>query len=302
MRKEARTKKEISINEIQRYHERSQCGNYATQGFARDFVVWASDRPAAADGTKKTYGLEIELESQQIFEDTLALILKNAFELFPEGLFKLQHDGSLGGSTSAEAITQPMTKAFIRNHYNDFKAMFEFLRKHHTAPGDSCGMHTNIAMICFGKDRAAQKKAILKLHNWLVDHYRFACALLHRDINYTEYCGNMQHGYLNDCGSHGYMMNYAHMDEGPAARVEIRLVGPQKTFPAFRNTLECIFHLVEAAREGRNFDDPVKLWKGCNECVMDRLLDMREAGFISFEDFAKIAEASVNEGIRAATR
>ena len=146
MRKESKERKTIKGSRIQGYHEGMDWSNrelYATAGFEGGFKVFASDRAKAADGAAKTYGIEIELESAQRNPATLAFILEHgAFEIFPAGLFKMQHDGSLAGHTSAEVISQPMTKAFIRNHYNGFRAMWQFMKEHDTAPGPSCGMHT----------------------------------------------------------------------------------------------------------------------------------------------------------------
>lgn len=306
MRKEAAERKTIVTTGIQGYHAGGTYldrESYARAGFEGGFKVFTSDRSKVADGTMKTYGLEIELESGINSSDALGIILeKVVFPTFPAGLFKQQHDGSLGGASSSEVITQPMTKSFIRNHYNDFRAMWLFLRDINTAPGNSCGMHTNISMACFGKSREAQEAAIMKLHNWLVDNYGLACALLKRDPRYTRYCGRMERGYLDTCGSHGLMCNYSHMNAGSAARVEIRLVGPQRTFGSFRNTMEVIFHLVEAAKDGKNFSDPVKLWSGCNECVLDRLKDLYDAGLMDAGTFQAIKAKSIDEGIRAATR
>ena len=305
MRKESKQLKAIQHNGIQGYHEGGSWEDreqYARVGFEGGFKVYASDRCKAADGTAKTYGLEIELESGINSSAALGVILdKVVFPTFPAGLFKQQHDGSLGGASSTEVITQPMTKAFIRNHYNDFRAMWCFLKDLHTAPGPSCGMHTNISMTCFGKTREAQEAAIMRLHNWICDNYAFAAALFKRDLSHTRYCGRMERDYLDTCGSHGLMCNYSHMSAGTAARVEIRLVGPQKTFPNFRNTLEVIFHLVEAAKDGRDFSDPVKLWAGCNECVVERLGDVI-GDTLTYSQYEEIKAKSINAGIKAATR
>lgn len=302
MRKEKKQQQRVNVRGIQGYHERTTCGNYATQGFATEFKCFASDRPTPADGTKKTFGLEIEMESQQRNSDTLAFLVEyGVYPLFPNGLMKQQYDGSLNGATSTEIITQPMTKAFIRNQYNAFKAMWLFLKKHDTLPGSSCGMHTNISMVAFGKTREQQEKAIMRLHNYISNNYEMCCALFKRDTRNTRYCNRMRPDYLDRCGSHGYMMNYSHMDEGNASRVEIRLVGPQRTFASFRNTLETIFHLVESAKDGRDFTNPRSLWRGCNECVVDRLSDMVSLGFMNQSDFEWIQANSIDSGIKEAT-
>lgn len=304
MRKEKKQQQRVETRGIQGYHACADYSqNYATQGFATEFKCFASDRPTAADGTKKTFGLEIEMESGQTNRDTLAFLVEyGVYPLFPNGLMKQQRDGSLRGNTSTEIITQPMTKAFIRNQYNAFKAMWLFLKQHDTMPGASCGMHTNVSMVCFGKTREAQEKAIMRLHNYFANHYETACALVKRDTRCTGYCGRMRANYLDRRGSHCDMMNYSHMDESNgAARVEIRLVGPQRTFASFRNTLETIFHLVEAAKDGRDFENVRALWRGCNECVMQRLSDLVSLGLMDMDDYNYIKSTSIDSGIKAAT-
>lgn len=306
MRKEAANKKNITVNGIQGYHQGGGFGNreaYAMQGFDGGFRYYASDRSTAPRDGMKVFGPEIELTSAINSEAALGVILeKVVFPTFPAGLFKMQHDGSLGGHSSAEVIAQPMTKAFIRNQYNNFHAMYDFLTDLSTGPDDSCGMHINISLANFGKTREAQEAAILRLHNWMCDNYNMAAALFKRSLSHTTYCNRMQRDYLDRSGSHYYMCNYSHMDAGDAARVEIRLVGPQKTFYSFRNTFEVMFHIVDAAREGRDFNDPVKLWRGCNECVIDRLRDLRDAGYMDAAVFSAIKATSRNDGIQEATR
>jgi hypothetical protein len=305
MRNEAKTPKAINYNGIQGYHAGAALGgNYARQGFTGGFRFYASDRPIPAAAKNKGYGLEIEMTSHINSGSALAVILDRVvFPTFPAGLFKMQRDGSLGGASSAECITQPMSKAFIRNQYNNFKAMWDFLSDIGTGPDCSCGMHTNISMACFGSTRAKQEAAILRLHNWLANNYGLACALFKRDPAHTMYCGRMNTmRELVPTGSHGTMCNYSHINEGDAARVELRLVGPQRSFGAFRNTLECVFYLVEAAKDGKDFSDLVRLFSGCNECVTDRLKDLVGSGHITVEQYEAIKAASVNTGIRAATR
>lgn len=302
MRNEKKQQRTVATNGIQGYHAGHWDGNYAMQGFTNGFVVWASDRPTTADGTKKTFGYEMEMTSGINNESALSTCVEYGMEkLFPSGLMKQQRDGSLGRATSTEIITQPMTKAFVRNQYNAFKAFWSFLKERDISPDNTCGMHTNISMVCFGKTRDAQEKAIMRLHNYLSNNYEMCCALFKRDINHTQYCRRMRADYLDRCGSHGYMMNYAHMDEGAAARVEIRLVGPQRTFVAFRNTCETVFHLVESAKDGRDFTNPRSLWRGCNECVVDRLSDMVSLGFMNQSDFEWIKANSIDSGIKEAT-
>ena len=304
MRKEKKQAVDVSLSAIQGYHARTDYrANYATQGFETQFQCFASDRPTAADGTKKTVGIEIEMTSGINNEQALATVVNCGIkDYFPKGLMKQQHDGSLGRATATEIITQPMTKAFIRNQYNAFKAFWTFLKRHDISPDNSCGMHCNISMVSFGKTRDEQIKAITRLHNFMCTHYKMCCALFKRDLNHTDYCGRMRINNIDMCGSHYYMMNYSHMNDGNgAARVEIRLVGPQRTFPNFRNTMETVFHLVEAAKDGRDFSNIVAVFKGCNECVLERLSDLIPLGYLSVAEYDAIKATSKNSGIKDAT-
>lgn len=306
MRNEAKQSQRIQYVGIQSYHHRDTIGGgreaYASQGFSNGFRIANSDRFIEPNETIKSYGVEIELCSRINSDLALGIILeKVVFPAFPAGLFKQQSDCSLDGNSTSEVITLPMTKAFIRNHYNDFKAMWMFLADIGTAPNNSCGMHTNISLACFGKTREKQLKAIQTLNDWMYDNYNFAARLFKRELDHTMYCQRRYRGRLDNDNDHGAMCNYSHMDAGTASRVEIRLVGPQKTFQSFRNTMETIFWLVEAANTGRDFSDVVKLFKGCNECVLDRLKDTMMEGYITREQYDAIKAASVDAGIRVAT-
>ena len=57
-----------------------------------------------------------------------------------------------------------MTKAYIRNHYRDFKYMFEKAEAFGIScvRTGSCGMHTHISNFCFGRDKKTQDEAIRK--------------------------------------------------------------------------------------------------------------------------------------------
>ena len=314
MRKDSKKAKSIKTTGIQTYHAHEGYDAtrqaYATQGFQGGFRVYNSDRTQPADGTAKTYGPEIELVSSINSSRALGVILeKVVFPIFPAGLFKQQEDCSLGGNSNSEVIAQPMTKSFIRNHYNDFRAMWEFLADINTRPDNTCGMHVNISMACFGKTAEQQGKAIVRLHNFISRNYDMCCALFKRDRAHTRYCGRM--GTVTDFSqlptnpitdnNHGAMCNYSHVTaQNGAARVEIRLVGPQATFQSFRNTFEVIFHLVESAKDGKNFDNIVSLFSGCNECVLDRLHDLLGT-YITAQQYDAIKAKSINAGIRQAT-
>lgn len=276
----------VNRNAIQGYHEgtRSNAQAYAFEGYNEN-LYFTSDRTEKLTVTDnglvrpnnkdlKAYGLEIEIESSINSYLVLSEIMEKViFSHFPKHLFKMQHDGSLNGASSVEVITQTMTKEFIRNHYADFKGMWEYMKALNTLPGNSCGMHTNISTALFGKDLETQKKNIMKLHNYINisnENYAFACRLFNRDLNNTYYCGKMEPNFLSTRNDHGKCMNYSHIDVG---RIEIRLVGPQRTFANFRNTMETIFHLIAKTKElsEKDFNNPLKLWSGCNKYVYDRI-------------------------------
>lgn len=318
MRKESRTERTVQSSRVQRYHEGGySCSDdqaYAYMGYSRnlyfksDRAIKLDERFNTPDGSAlKGYGLEIELECEGIVgDDRLANVLeKIVFPCFPEGLFKMQHDGSLGNGyySSAECITQVMTKAFIRNHYKDFKAMYNDYFKMFgiTCSSGHCGMHVNISNANFGSTKKTQDEAIRKLYYIVNRHFDLCCALFNRDSRNTGYCSRMSYDdaqtmNLSGAGSNHYIcFNLGHYDAG---RIELRLVGGQKDFGCFRNTMESIFHLIEAVKtlSWNQLDDLTAIFKGCNQYVYDRLSSKcLRAGTIRQEQLEKIAETVKRE-------
>lgn len=293
MRKESKTAISTNISTVNSYHARTDCSvNYAFQGwqsnklFTSDRCIKLDDDFNRADGKPlQAYGLEIELICNSISNTTvLAEVLnKVIFAHFPADLFKLQSDCSLGGQSSAEAITQVMTRDAIRNMYPAFKAMYNdyFPAMDITAGHSSCGMHVNISNGLFGKTEATQTEAIRKLYYIINSRFALSCDLFRRRRDATDYCGRMnaskeyvQHMDLADqpC-SHGVCFNLGHFTEG---RVELRLVAGQKDYGAFRNTMETIFHLINAVKRlsWKECDDPEAVFSGCNQYVFNRLNTM----------------------------
>lgn len=291
MRKNAKTSKTATVTAVHGYHEGSSWGSedYAFQGFQSN-KYFTSDRyiPLTTsfdrvDGKPlKGYGLEIETECNSIANPTvLAEVLnKVVFPHFPADLFKLQRDGSLEGRSSAECITQIMTKEFIRNNYANFKLLYDTyfpaFQISASASGN-CGMHVNISRGAFGRSEEAQSQAVRKLYYIVNHHYDLCCALFYRDRRRTNYCGRMPYeiDYVKampmqqEC-SHGVSFNLGHWDAG---RIEIRLVGGQKNYACFRNTMEAVFFLVDRVKDlsWADVDDLVKIFSGCNKYVYDRL-------------------------------
>lgn len=323
MRKDSKQKTIIGRSDLARvqgYHEGSRYDrqSYAFQGFkankyfTSDRFIPLDDRFNRPDGKPLLgYGLEIETNCSGCCEETAyaELLDKIVLAPFPADLFKLQHDGSLGGTTSAECITQVMTKSFIRNQYPAFKTMYDtyFPAFRITCDDGQCGMHTNISNALFGSKPETQEEAIKKLIYFINRNYDLCCAMFHRDPHRTRYCSRIPeystkegakaidlHSMPND---HGLCINGSHYDAG---RIEVRLVGGQKNFPCFRNTMECIFHLVDAVKRlsWDDLDNLAKVFKGCNQYVFDRLNSYcYRNGTIAASDLEKIRPTIVEEDL-----
>lgn len=301
----------ITRSRVQGYHEQTTRANYETYAFDgfSGLKYFTSDRWKKTaivngelrreDGKQlKGYGLEIETECTAICDNTaLANLYEHLiFKTFPAGLFKMQADGSLGGRSSAECITQIMTKEFIRNNYKNFKTMWNeyFPMFGITTQNSNCGMHCNISLGVFGTSKKAQDDAIRKLYYIINKHFEFFKVALNR-TNSTTYCSrnsdyqNARTMNLEAMGcSHGIAMNYGHYRAG---RIEVRLVGGQKNFACFRNTMEVIFHLVDAVKvlSWNDLDDLAKIFEGCNSYVYDRISsNCYRQGTISTGDLEKI--------------
>ena len=312
----------------QGYHERDNYdSNYAFQGyvengyFTSDRVIKldANFRPLKKDGTLdekrilKGYGLEIETECWSINDDEALsqVISKICTSELNSKLFKYQHDGSLcSGNSSIECITQVMTKEFVRNNYPGFKRMFEWFKKFGISASQSgnCGMHVNMSNGLFGTNKKDQAVAIKKLIYIVNKHYDFICDLVKRSRSRTGYCSRMndftrieyaksfdleRYG-REERSCHGIAFNYAHFESG---RVELRLVGGQKDYFEFRNTMECIFHLVDAVKNisWEQCDDLKRIFKGCNKYVVKRLTDCVSSNSLSRSDFEEIKANSDTE-------
>lgn len=290
MRKDAKQQKAAQIGRVTGYHAHSGTGsNYAFDGFGSN-KYFTSDRYIPLDRSfnrpdgkpLKGYGLEIELECHGVRNQTvLAEVLhKIIFANFPADLFKMQNDCSLGGDSNAECITQVMTREFIRNNYANFKLMYDtyFPAFQIGCGSGNCGMHVNISNACFGSTEKTQAEAVRKLYYIVNHHFNLCCALFRRNIADTHYCSRMsadketvKHMDLaNRPSSHGVSFNLGHWSEG---RIEVRLVSGQPNYPSFRNTMESVFHLVEAVKSlsWADCDDLTKIFAGCNQYVYDRL-------------------------------
>ena len=293
MRKAQRTEnRRIERANLQGYHEGGYgCGDderYAFLGFKSN-KYFTSDRFIACneyfqrlDGKiMKGFGLEIETgfclstqrnsQAQAILSNIMTTAI---FPIFPADLFKQQQDCTI---TGVECITQVMTKEFIRNNYKNFKTMWNELFPMFgiTTDDGHCGMHVNISVGCLGTSAKAQEEATRKLFYIINRHYDLFRYAFNRTGS-TDWCNRMNYENAKTMnvhsmnGSHGNCFNGSHYDAG---RVEIRLVGGQKNFACFRNTMETIFHLVSRVKtlSWKQCDDLMAIFSGCNQYVYDRL-------------------------------
>lgn len=306
MRKDAKTAKNVTISSVQGYHEQqggdwdaSRNQAYAYMGYSKNYFFNSDRKEETIVKDSKLYraksgkevcgaGMEIEVQCNSIHNQTVLaecfskIILPN-FK-FGTDMFKMQNDGSLGGYTSLELITQPCSKGRIRNDYAAYKNMFDEYFPAFGISADSyntcCGMHVNLSNGMFGKTTEEQEESIRKLAYFINHHYDFCCGLFYRDRGRTDYCERIHrmddksycktfdiHGMDS---SHGVCLNLGHYDAG---RVEIRLIGGQRTYSTFRNTMECVFFLCENLRKlsWEDLDDLAKVFKGCNQYVYKRL-------------------------------
>ena len=300
MRTDSRITPTVEISNVQSYHARTSYGNresYAFEGWSKR-CWFNSDRSHPLDenfnrmdGQPNNFiGLEIETELFGIagYRQGAEILKRCVFSLFPADLFKMQHDGSLGVSgrrdpannaIGIECITQPMTKSFIRNHYKDFRAMYDIVfpaLSISCAKSGNCGMHVNLSNALFGNTTEKQVEAIRKLHYFINKNFEFSCRMFKRDISSTGYCGRMDYSNAKTMsiggGDHYHCLNYTHFDAG---RIELRIVGGQENYYFFRNTMECVFFLIDRMKKIRweDLDDMVKVFSGCNQYVVKRLID-----------------------------
>lgn len=300
MRQECRTDRNVQIAHVDGYHHGSHENN----------LVFVSDRPEKADANycllkdgslPAMYGIELETECWGITDRTIyANVLKHiCFSNFHHDLWKIESDCTLdGGDVGAECITQPMTKSYIRNHYRDFKAMYQYFEEFgiDAARTGNCGQHAHISLSCFGRTKKAQDEAIRKLYYIVNRHYELICALLYRRADRQRWCGRMDYRaawtmnleYMP--GEHSNGFNGSHYRNG---NIELRIPGGQKNYACFRNTMESIFHLIEACKtiSRKQCDDVTAIFAGCNQHVFDRLNSYcRERGTITAEQLAEIRQ------------
>lgn len=227
----------------------------------------------------KLFGLEVETVGEPI--SLGATIYTNLLDLifsksgFDPDFFKIESDITVNG----ECITQTFTKAWLRNNYKLFKGMYSLFETFHITTNDSrCGMHVNIDTCNFGSDASAQEENIRKLGYVINKHYDLFKVAFNR-TGTTRWCPRMRYDvdYWKTTPINRFpishdecCINLGHVHQG---RIEIRLVGGQKNYAGFRNTMETVFHIIDRVNKlaWKDLDDIEKLFKGCNAHVFDRI-------------------------------
>lgn len=296
MRKESKKLQNVRVANVQGYHQESGYSrteqNYVYQGYTKvgffnsdRFVpcTIVNENMVKADGSPiECVGLEIETECTGIRKTKVLaeVCQKVIFPNFKFGadMFKLQRDGSLGGTTSVEMITLPMTVSRIRNDYAAYQTMFDVYFPACGISADSnttsCGMHVNLSNAFLGKTEDEQIDTARKLHYVINNNYEFFCKALYRSIDRNDWCRRMfedsrELDVKHMRNDHTKCLNYSHFCAG---RIEIRLVGGQKDFECFRETMETVFHVIKRLRSlDWNELSLVKLFTGCNQYVFNRL-------------------------------
>lgn len=224
-------------------------------------------------------GIELETVAngitctKTVYANLLNMIFDKAG--FDGDFFKVEEDCTVTG----ECITQTFTKGWLRNNYKSFKAMYEmFSSLSITTNDERCGMHVNLDLANFGNDRETQIENVRKLGYLINKHYNFFKIAFNR-LGSTRWCPQMTatKTYWKETNIDYFPTDHSsccfNMGHIRQNRVEIRLVGGQKNFACFRNTMETVIHIIERIKKlsWDDLDDLTKVFKGCNEKVFDRI-------------------------------
>lgn len=249
------------------------------------------------------FGIEWEMVAPNltVTDYSKSTILCNLVDMvfdtvFPKDLFKTESDCTV----DIECVSQIMSKAFIRNNYRNFKACYDRLLSGFGITTDSvkCGMHVNISASLFGKTATERTENARKLGYLINKHYNFFKVAFNRNASATSWCPQMTTSKANwqnnsissfPTSHSACCFNWRHWDNGNG-RIEVRLVGGQKNYACFRNTMETVFHLMDMINKlsWDDLDDLTKVFKGCNSYVYDRLTKCRNEYAMSDEQLAKI--------------
>lgn len=300
-RKDARTNINPEIATLPCYHgsrfEKLYFYNSDRKILLNDDHTVSEENP---DGIKKlvkpgTHPKEfgIELEHVSAFLSGNIPVYINLMDLiftkcnFDADFWRSEEDGTV----DVESITQTFSKAWLRNNYKSIKAMYQMFEEFGiTTNSERCGMHVNINLANFGNDYETAIENARKLGYVVNKHYDLMKIAFNRTSSRTTFCARMNcdkeywktnpiENFYND---HHCSFNLGHARKW---RVELRLVGGQKNYACFRNTMETVFHLIDRVCKLKwdDLDDVTKLFSGCNSHVFDRLsTNCLDAGVISY--------------------
>lgn len=271
-----------------------------------NYTVSADNTPSTLTIMKegahiKAFGIEWELMSR-IADAVGTTVLVNVLELafskagFPEDFWRIEADGTV----SAECVTQTFSQSWLENNFKCFKALYEIASKlEFTTDSQNCGMHVNIDLSNFGTTEEKQLENVRKLGYLINKHYDFFKVAVYR-MGRTTWCPRMNSTkeYWKNTPVRQFptrhdecCINMGHVNEG---RVEIRLVGGQKNYACFRNTMELVFHIIKAVKKlsWNDLDDLTKVFKGCNYHVADRIVSNCVASGVISPETASIIKAN----------
>lgn len=275
-----------------------------------DYTVSSDNTPSTLKIVKagthmKVFGIELETVGDMIAQSGTT-VYTSLCELiffkagFDPDFFKIESDCTVHG----ECISQTFTKAWLRNNYKCFKAMYEVFERFGITTNDSrCGMHVNLDLANFGKTENEQIENVRKLGYVINKHYDFFKIAFNR-LGGTRWCPRMSQSkeywktnpincFPTDHSS--CCINLGHVHQ---SRIEIRLVGGQKNYVCFRNTMETVFHLVERVNKlgWNDLDDLTAIFKGCNKHVFNRISDnCLNAGVVTSDVVNAIRPTVTNE-------
>lgn len=202
---------------------------------------------------KRFFGTEVETQAP-----TEDMNNRNKNLIAPyQDVWHLERDGSLPSDRSFEMISQPMTLAWAKAHYDDFATMFKSLidggQESHEAR--DCGFHVHVSRAAFNDDIAI-KRAIAIVHGLAEEMGKFG-----RRTNgqYFRFDANFRHLTCfseNDIDQIPHEDHYCavnvHYDGDRTKTVEFRFPKGTLNVTTYMATLEFINNIVTAANSDKD--------------------------------------------------
>lgn len=202
---------------------------------------------------KRFFGTEVETQA-----DTEDMNNRNKNLIAPyQDVWHLERDGSLPSDRSFEMISQPMTLAWAKAHYDDFATMFKALidggQESHEAR--DCGFHIHVSRAAFNDDFAI-KRAIAIVHGLAEEMGKFG-----RRANgqYFRFDANFRRLSVfgeNDIDRIPHEDHYCavnvHYDGDRTKTVEFRFPKGTLNVTTYMATLEFINNIVTAANSDKD--------------------------------------------------